>query len=239
MFGVLEVTIPARLQDVLPGEAYSLRRFGRCQVDDGNGGTDTDTVTVTVVDTASPILTLANTSVEVTATTPGGGAVVDVIAASGATASEVCDSSPAITHDAPAEFPTGVTVVTITAQDASGNSDSQMFSVTVVPVDLDIAQFRVTNRVDVSRGGSVDITLVVRNNGTVDDVADATVIGMQGVTEVYNETLSVSDPPGNGRTTFNFLSFMPAVAGDITWTATIADRDPDLDEDSAVTRVVP
>lgn len=110
----------------------------------------------------------------------------------------------------------------------------------VQPVlDLDIAGFRVTSRVDVSRGQSVNIRLVVRNAGAVNGMADATVVGMQGGGQVYNEIISVSDPVGNGRTTFNFSSFTPSVAGDITWTATIADQDPDVDEEVKVTRVVP
>ena len=82
---------------------------------------DSDTVDITVVDTASPLLTLANTSVEVSPTTPTG-AVVDVIAASGATATDAVDPNPVISHDAPGEFPIGeATEVAITATDATGN----------------------------------------------------------------------------------------------------------------------
>ena len=103
-------------------------------VEDPSGETDSDTVDITVKDTASPILTLATDSVEVTPTTPGGGAVVDVIAASGAIAEDLCDPSPVISHDWPGgEFPVSETTeVTITATDASGNAVSRMFSVTVV-----------------------------------------------------------------------------------------------------------
>jgi len=106
-------------------------------------------------------------------------------------------------------------------------------------LDLDIDQFRVTNRVVVSRGGSVGITLAVRNNGTVNGAADALLVGVQNGTEVYRQTISVFDPVGNGRTTFAFSSFTPATVGDITWTVTIDDQDPDVDIASSATRVVP
>jgi hypothetical protein len=104
---------------------------------------------------------------------------------------------------------------------------------------LDIAAFRVTNRVSLSRGGSIDIRLVVRNPGAVNGLADATVIGTQAGGQVYNQTIPVTDAAGNGRTTFDFPSFAPGAPGDITWTATIADPDPDIDQAGAVSRVVP
>ena len=106
-------------------------------------------------------------------------------------------------------------------------------------LDIDIDQLRLTNRVSVSRGGSVDIVLAVKNNGTADGIANATVVGMQNGVQVYAETISVSDPVGNGRTTITFPPFTPAVARDITWRATIDDEDPDIDVASGLTRVVP
>jgi len=60
-----------------------------------------------------------------------------------------------------------------------------------------------------------------------------------GAVEVYRETMDVSDPAGNGRTKFDFPSFTPDAAGDINWTATIADDDPDDDVATATTTVVP
>ena len=65
----------------------------------------------------------------------------------------------------------------------------------------------------------------------------ATIIGSQNGVEVYNETQSVSDGVGNGRTTVDFMSYTPSVSGDITWTATIADGDPDDDVATASTVV--
>jgi hypothetical protein len=111
-------------------------------------------------------------------------------------------------------------------------------------LDLDVASFRVTKRVSLTRLKPVGLTLVVRNMGTVEGSALATITGMQNGTEVYNETLTVTDTIGNGRTTYNDSSvpsippFMPTVEGDILWRATITDDDPDIDEVTAVTTIV-
>jgi len=50
----------------------------------------------------------------------------------GASATDICDATPTITHDAPALFPEGATVVTFTATDDAGNSASCMATVTVI-----------------------------------------------------------------------------------------------------------
>jgi hypothetical protein len=101
---------------------------------DDTGSQTTATQTVTVVDTTPPTLS-APADIEVGQTELGGSPAThpDIAAfLSGATATDICDASPAITHDAPAMFPIGTTVVTFTATDASGNWVSQTASVTVV-----------------------------------------------------------------------------------------------------------
>ena len=106
-------------------------------------------------------------------------------------------------------------------------------------LDLDIAGFRVTKRVSLSSMKPVAIKLVVKNAGMVEGSGDATVVGMQNGMMVYSETMAVTDPVGNGRTTYEFPAYTPAAIGDIMWTATIVDGDPDDDTATAVTRVVP
>jgi hypothetical protein len=106
-------------------------------------------------------------------------------------------------------------------------------------LDLDIGRLSATKRVDLSRGGSVSFKLVVKNGGTVEGSAPATLVGMQGGVEVYNQTATVTDGVGNGGTTYAFPVYTPMAAGDITWTVTIADEDPDIDTATAVTTVVP
>lgn len=106
-------------------------------------------------------------------------------------------------------------------------------------VDLDIARLQTTRHFSLTRGkASIGIKLVVMNTGLIDEARDATVVGMQNAVEVYNQTMAVSDAPGNGRTTWEFPSFTPKVTGDIAWTATLADDDSDVDEATASTTVV-
>ncbi|HWQ03696.1 MAG TPA: PxKF domain-containing protein [Candidatus Nitrosotenuis sp.] len=55
-----------------------------------------------------------------------------VLAASGATASDACDASVALSHNGPAQFPLGTTIVTISATDDSGIASQKQFAVQVV-----------------------------------------------------------------------------------------------------------
>jgi VCBS repeat-containing protein len=105
-------------------------------------------------------------------------------------------------------------------------------------VDLDIAQFKVSKHINIRRAKPVDITLVVRNDGAVNSqTRPATVIGVQNGVQVYNHTMQVSDAVGDGRSRFAFPSYTPTAGGDIIWTATIADDDPDVDVATAETEV--
>jgi HYR domain len=95
------------------------------------GATDTDEVVVTVADTTAPKVTPPD---DVSAEqTSGDGTPV---ALGTATATDVCDASPAITNDAPAVFPLGVTDVTWTATDISGNKGTAVQKVTIVDTGL-------------------------------------------------------------------------------------------------------
>jgi hypothetical protein len=108
---------------------------------------------------------------------------------------------------------------------------------TPVLLDLDIAQFRTTGRVRLARVKPVEIQLTVLNAGVAEGSALATVVGTQDGIEVYRETLEVSDAVGNGRTRVPFPSYVPDAAGEILWTAILADEDPDDDVATATTVV--
>jgi hypothetical protein len=165
----------------------------------------------------------------------------------GASADDAQDGPLPVVKNAPSDFPLGTTTVTFTAEDSCGAIGSATSTVTVqeevvVVVDLDIAQLRVTKSVRLARVGPISIQLTVQNNGTEEGDTPATIVGVQDGVVVYNETLTVSDGVGNGRTKWDFPSYTPgvdgpAVAGTIVWTATIADGDPDVDEATATTTV--
>jgi hypothetical protein len=102
-------------------------------VNDGRGGTNSDTVGIVVRDTTAPTLTLTKASTtEVLPSAAAAGAAVDVLAASGSAASDVCDPSPVITHNGLPLYPIGTTQVTITATDNCGNYSQKPFTVQVV-----------------------------------------------------------------------------------------------------------
>jgi hypothetical protein len=109
-----------------------------------------------------------------------------------------------------------------------------------IALDLDISRFTATKRVSLTGNKStVEISLTVKNMGTLDDTCPATVIGTQNTIVVYNETIDVSDAIGKASTTFDFLPFTPTSEGDIVWTAIVDDVDPDVDETTAITTVSP
>jgi hypothetical protein len=107
-------------------------------------------------------------------------------------------------------------------------------------VDLDIASFRVTKRVSLRPPTTreVAVTLVVENNGDLDEPRDAVVIGTQGGAPVYEEQLAVWDPPGSGPSAFRFPGYVPSTEGDIAWTAEVFDDAPDDDVATATTGVM-
>jgi X-Pro dipeptidyl-peptidase len=98
-----------------------------CTATDLSGNTKSGSFAVTVVDTTAPQLTMP-APVTVEATGPTGAAV-----SFAASATDVADPSPAVTCSAGSgsTFPLGATTVTCSAKDASGNTASGSFAVTV------------------------------------------------------------------------------------------------------------
>jgi Thrombospondin type 3 repeat len=103
-------------------------------------------------------------------------------------------------------------------------------------VDLDIKSFSVSKSARASRQ-SVSVKLTVRSNGSNAPVP-ARVIGVQNGAQVYDQTVNVSAPMGR-QVSVTFPSYTPTTAGDIQWTVTIVDGNPDVDVATAVTKVSP
>jgi FtsP/CotA-like multicopper oxidase with cupredoxin domain len=97
------------------------------QTSDGNGNSETANQLVTVVDTKKPSLT-APQDVGPVECTGSDGEIIDI---GTATATDVCDTDPTISNDAPASFGIGDTTVQWTAEDDSGNRASGIQVVTV------------------------------------------------------------------------------------------------------------
>jgi hypothetical protein len=107
------------------------------------------------------------------------------------------------------------------------------------PFDIDIQVFKASTVIKLGKGRPIELRLDVRNNGSVEGQGTATLIGMQNGVEVYNQSLPVTDAVGNGPGRYYFPSYTPSAAGDIVWTLTLSDDDPDNDTMMATTRVNP
>jgi hypothetical protein len=211
----------------------------------GTIGTADSSVTVIETPNTAPVVTAPDA---ITITVPVGTASVlaadpEIVAfLARASATDAEDGPVPVINNAPAEFFPGTTTVTFTATDNCGLIGSATSTVTiqeevVVVVDLDIAQLKVTKRVRFARMSPIDIQLTVKNNGAVEGDAPATIVGVQNGVEVYNETRTVFSSASNGRMKFVYAGFIPIVAGEIVWTATIGDGDPDDDTATATTIV--
>jgi hypothetical protein len=104
-------------------------------VNDGTVDSSPDTVDITIHDTTAPTLTLSSNSVTVvlpTASAPG--ASVNVLTASGASATDVCcDSSVTLSPAGTSNYAVGTTTAYITASDCHSNTSAgQPFTVNVV-----------------------------------------------------------------------------------------------------------
>lgn len=107
------------------------------EVSDGYS-TDTDEVQVTVQDTTPPVISCP---IDVQAECTGDLGVDrddPQLAAffASVSATDTCDSTPVITHDAPERLPVGVTPVTFTATDSHGNVSTCVANITIVDTQL-------------------------------------------------------------------------------------------------------
>ena len=109
-----------------------------------------------------------------------------------------------------------------------------------VDVDLDAVRLKATKKVSLARGKRIRLRVWIENPGSIDEARLATLTGVQGGVEVYNESLEVADMPGDDAAKrYAFPAYAPNATGDIVWSVTIADDDPDVDLTSAVSRVNP
>ncbi|MGD9404235.1 MAG: PKD domain-containing protein [Anaerolineae bacterium] len=132
----------------------------------------------------------------------------------------------------------GIYTVSLTVSDDEGASNTNSTTASIsssAVLDLDIDTLKVTKSQRV--GKAISIELSVENPGTVLGQALATVVGEQDGVVIYNWRLNVYDYNGKGTTKFDFPDYIPTTKGTITWTATIADVDPDIDLVTATTVV--
>jgi hypothetical protein len=108
------------------------------------------------------------------------------------------------------------------------------------PVDLDVQSFKVINKVKLSNGKPIEIELIVQNLSSASGSArQATVVGVQNIFEVYRETMMVFDLVGGRGTKWSFPTYSPTKLGNIQWTVTVNDDDPDVDLATTLTIIKP
>ena len=169
-------------------------------VTDGSGNTATATQTVTVVDNIDPTITAPaavtlETNTDCTATGYDLGSPITTDNCSVAT----------VSNDAPVAFPLGVTTVTWTVTDGSGNSTNATQIVTVVDTvnPLAVAQDLI---VSLDEFGEAFITVDIIDNGSTDNCGidsleiSETVFNCDNI-GFNSVTLTVTDNSGNVATT--------------------------------------
>jgi hypothetical protein len=222
-------------------------------IDDGNGNSDTAVVTVNVIPVNDDPIAVGD-SATTTSGTPvainvlgndvdvDGDALTVTAVTAPANGTTVINADSTITYTSTTDFTGGIVTFDYTVSDGNGGLDAATVGVDVSAVagqvDLDIIRMQATGQVR-GPGQPVTITLGVRLISAVGGDRPATVVGVDSNgDEIYRETQLVDDAPGGGSTNFTFGPYISnGNEGTITWTATLVDNDPDIDQATDTTRV--
>lgn len=110
-----------------------------------------------------------------------------------------------------------------------------------VTTDLDITGVSATSRISLGKVKPAIVTLTVFNPKSTSSgtgLASATLVGVQNSVQVYSQTVPLNNIAAGATFSFNFLPYTPTVIGNINWTVTVSDQDADVDQATAVTKVV-
>ncbi len=170
-----------------------------------------DTVSILVRDTTVPVLTVPANIIVEQATFAG------TIVPLTASATDICDASVTITNNAPAICPLGVTTVTFTATDDSGNAVSKSMTVTVVdttPPDLTVPD-------DVEVEQATLAGTVVPLDATASDICDADVEITDDGLAIYplggtTVTFTATDDSGNAVSKSMTVTVVDTTPPDLT-----------------------
>lgn len=108
-------------------------------------------------------------------------------------------------------------------------------------VDVDITGVSATGRISLGRVKPATVTLSVSNPSSISSgtgLASATLVGVQNGVQVYSQTIALDNIAAGATASYTFPDYIPTVVGNIDWTVTITDQDPDVDQATALTKVV-
>lgn len=110
---------------------------------------------------------------------------------------------------------------------------------TLQALDIDISNFQVDKKYEIGddRARPIKIFATVVNRSRTNEARQLTVIGLQNGAEVYRRSMNAMPKPRGNGARITFPDYVPVAAGQIDWTATIEDNDPDADIATAVTLV--
>ncbi|MCP5089390.1 MAG: DUF5011 domain-containing protein, partial [Gammaproteobacteria bacterium] len=157
---------------------------------------------ISVQDNAAPLVT-APANIIVAATDVSGTAATHVAISTflnSANATDLVDGSLAVTNDAPAVFPLGVTTVTFSAMDSAGNTGSAQATVTVIDLTAPVINLRGASSMTLNIGQTYNEPGATASDNIDGDLSVSITIGGSvdtGVAGLYTLTYNVSDAAGN------------------------------------------
>ncbi|WP_462152936.1 immunoglobulin-like domain-containing protein [Pseudoalteromonas xiamenensis] len=190
-------------------------------VSDAAGNKSFATRSVTVQDAAAPVVT-APANIDVAATDAEGSADTDsTIAAflTGASALDAVDGALLVTHNGPRVFPLGVTSVTFSAVDKSGNTGTAQATVTVSDKDKPVLTLNGSNAISLSVGevyNELGASAVDNVDGDISKQVTVSGSVESATVGVYTVTYTVSDAAGNTSSATRNVSVLDTSAPVVT-----------------------
>lgn len=108
-------------------------------------------------------------------------------------------------------------------------------------IDIDISTFTVSARNSLAKVAPIVPQLTVTNPGTLSSgtgLVTATLVGVENNVQIYSQTIALDNIAIGATAGFSFPAYTPTALGIITWTVTVTDQDPDIDQTTATTKVV-
>jgi uncharacterized repeat protein (TIGR01451 family) len=244
--GAVAVTCTPASPDTFPLGTTSVT----CEATDAAGNTSSSSFTVTVQDTTPPALACP-ASLTVSATSASGA----IVSYPAAMVSDAVDAAPVVTYSQASGtlFPVGTTTVMVTATDATGNSSTCSFTVTVTPLaplGADLSLTSTASPDPVTLGSPLTYTVTIGNSGP----SPATDVWLVDTVLGYVRFVSATPSHGrcfgigglvacnlgtlaNGSTATVTIVVIPKAKGDLLSTAYVWSpvKDPDLADNRAST----